>query len=93
MEASGWLHVSTLKGGRYYKWDLAEIADRHTPVIENKEILVVKIVELVFWVLSITPLPFEHDRSIMRSLRAPVLFYFIKTGGVITARASLTREV
>ena len=83
VKTSGWLHVTAFKGGGYYKWDLTKALDRCSPVVDYKQVVVVKIADRISWICSIKALPFEHDRGIMGSLQTPVLLHRVEAGNVV----------
>ena len=92
VKPSGWLHEAALKLRRYDQWDFMKMAHWSSPVVKHKKAFVIKITQLVIWVLSIQPLPFEHYGGIMRSLQTPMLLYLAKTGNVVITWASLSRK-
>lgn len=94
VKASSRLHVGAFKGGGNDQWNLSKIKDRHTPVVEHQQALVIKITKFIRRrILSIKSLPFEHDRSIMGSLQTPVLLHLVEAGSVVITWTFLTKEV
>lgn len=52
----------------------------------------VEIVEWIYWILSVDALPLEHDRGIVGSMQAPMLFHRVEAGEVVVSCTSLTKE-
>ena len=92
VKASGRLHVTAFEGRGYHEWNLKKVANRCAPVIDDQQALVIEIAERIRGILSIEPLPLEHDRCIMRSLQTPVLSHLVEAGNVVVTWTSLTSE-